>query len=103
MMSIVLLTIGWLAGWWLLWRVPALPGPTQVRAGAGSPADVAVVIPARNEASNVAELLRTLEAQTLRVAEVVVVDDESDDGTGAVARAAGATVVVSSGVPPTWA
>src|SRR5271169_931721 len=48
------------------------------------------VVPAYNEAGVVAESVRALTAASLRV---VVVDDGSTDGTGAAARAAGATVL----------
>ncbi|MGI9080305.1 MAG: glycosyltransferase [Acidimicrobiales bacterium] len=54
------------------------------------PLDVRVVIPARNEAATVADCVGHLAAQAT---EVVVVDDNSSDGTGEVAVAAGATVV----------
>lgn len=48
------------------------------------------VVPAYNEAGVVAESVRALTAASLRV---IVVDDGSTDGTGAAARAAGATVL----------
>jgi biofilm PGA synthesis N-glycosyltransferase PgaC len=47
---------------------------------------VTVVIAARNEASNIANLLNDLEHQTMPNFEVVVVDDHSDDDTAAIAR-----------------
>lgn len=67
---------------------PALQGP------AGS---VTVVVPARNEASNITRLLRSL-----RETPVVVVDDQSDDGTPELARAAGAEVISAGPLPPGW-
>jgi cellulose synthase/poly-beta-1,6-N-acetylglucosamine synthase-like glycosyltransferase len=51
------------------------------------------IIPAFNEAATVAETVRSLHAQTVAPAEVVVVDDCSTDATARFARAAGATVV----------
>jgi biofilm PGA synthesis N-glycosyltransferase PgaC len=51
------------------------------------------IVPAYNEAETVAETVRSLRAQTLTPAEIVVVDDCSTDGTAQVARAAGATVL----------
>ncbi|MFN2506177.1 MAG: glycosyltransferase family 2 protein [Acidimicrobiales bacterium] len=61
------------------------------------PIDVRVVIPARNEAENVAACVR---ATTGQATEVVVVDDASTDGTGAAAAGAGARVVTLNGEPP---
>lgn len=52
-----------------------------------------VIIPAYNEVENVGDTVRSLLAQTCPPKEVIVVDDGSTDGTGEVARAAGATVL----------
>jgi glycosyltransferase involved in cell wall biosynthesis len=59
--------------------------------------DVRVVIPARNEAAVVAACVAACAGQAT---EVVVVDDGSSDGTGAVAAGAGASVVRLDGDPP---
>jgi poly-beta-1,6-N-acetyl-D-glucosamine synthase len=56
-------------------------------------ARIAVIVPAYNEADHVADTVRSLRAQTIAPDEIVVVDDCSTDGTGDVARAAGATVI----------
>lgn len=63
---------------------------------------IAVVVPARDEAQRIGPLLeRVLGAAG--VDEVLVVDDESSDGTARIARAAGATVVVGGPLPDGWA
>ena len=54
--------------------------------------DVAVVIPARNEADRIRQTV-TAAAGLPGVGLVVVVDDGSRDGTGTVARGAGAVVL----------
>ncbi len=64
---------------------------------AASSIDVRVVIPARDEAGVIAGCVA---AVVSRATEVVVVDDGSSDGTGALASAAGATVVRLEGNPP---
>ena len=67
--------------------------------GAAPGAQVAVVIPARDEAETIGRAVASLRAQRcdppLRI---IVADDESSDGTGDLARRAGADVVVR--VPP---
>ncbi len=50
-------------------------------------------MPARNAERTLADALASIRAQTVAVAEIVVVDDGSSDATAAIARAAGATVV----------
>jgi glycosyl transferase family 2 len=64
-----------------------LPTPAQSQAG-----DVAVIIPARNEADRIAATV-TAAAALDGVGLVVVVDDGSTDGTGGLARQAGAVVL----------
>jgi hopene-associated glycosyltransferase HpnB len=85
----------------LFWRtsitLPTMPGHLE-----RWPSVVAVV-PARNEAAMLPETLPTLLAQDYPGAfRVVVVDDDSDDGTGELARSLGADVVESGGPPPGW-
>jgi glycosyltransferase involved in cell wall biosynthesis len=57
--------------------------------------DVSVVIPVRNGADSIGPLIESLERQTLARDrfEVIVVDNDSSDGTAGVARKAGAVVV----------
>ena len=95
------LVVGWLAAWWLLWRLPV---PRTLDAGVDvSLDDVAVVIPARDEADNLPTLLDSLDEARGAGAEVVVVDDHSSDATAAVASAGGARVVPAPDLPDGWA
>jgi biofilm PGA synthesis N-glycosyltransferase PgaC len=55
--------------------------------------DLAVIIPAYNEAESIADTVRSLQCQTLQPAEIIVVDDCSTDGTGDFARKCGVTVL----------
>ena len=61
-------------------------------AGAAVPdKDVLIVIPARNEGGTISALLQQLQAAGWR--DVLVINDQSSDDTGAIARAAGAHVL----------
>lgn len=67
---------------------------------------VAVVVPARDEAAVVGDALRSLLAQDYPDYRVVLVDDASTDGTGALARGLGGarlTVLDGAARPPGWA
>ena len=70
-------------------RVDAAPAPEPVRATALERAPVSVLIPTRNEESNLAKCL----ASVAWADEVVVVDSASNDRTPEIARAHGATLV----------
>jgi dolichol-phosphate mannosyltransferase len=61
-----------------------------------------VVVPARDEAGRIGRCLDALRADP-GVYEVVVVDDQSSDGTAAVAASLGARVVPGQPLPPGWA
>ncbi|MDX1994149.1 MAG: glycosyltransferase [bacterium] len=61
----------------------------KVNALSAQPAKVSVMIPARNEAAVIADTVRALLTQDYPNFEVLLLDDNSDDGTGALALAAG--------------
>ncbi|MFA1542612.1 glycosyltransferase [Actinomadura monticuli] len=65
------------------------------------PQPVSVVIPARDEESRIEDCLRPLLAAP-DVSEVIVVDDESRDGTAKLAARLGATVVHGAPLPDGW-
>ncbi len=92
--DVALVVVRLAIGIWLLWSLPRFG-----RLGSFDLDRVTVVVPARNEAAQLPRLLRSLSG--IR-AEVVVVDDDSTDGTPSVASSHGATVVSSSPLPDGW-
>jgi hopene-associated glycosyltransferase HpnB len=88
------------------WRAPVgLPG--RVPGGAADEArswpEVVAVVPARDEAEVLPRTLPTLVEQRYDGPfRVVVVDDDSADATGDIARAIGADVIRSDGPPAGW-
>jgi Glycosyltransferase like family 2 len=75
----------------LLARRGGRPVADATRAAAGG--DVAVLIPAHNEAAGIGATLRSVRAQLRAGDRVLVVADNCNDDTASVARAAGADVV----------
>lgn len=63
--------------------------------------EIVVLIPARNEAENLRRLLPAL-LEPNPALEVIVYDDESDDGTAKIAEELGARVVTATPLPPGW-
>ncbi len=82
-----------------LWRLPGTPIDDPEATGV---LDLAVVVPARDEAEALPGLLASLARQRRPAAEVVVVDDGSTDATAAVADAGGARVVSAPPRPAGW-
>ena len=81
------------------WReLRSLPSPS---ASAPAAAEVSIIIPARDEAENLPCLLTSVRSLASPVLEVIVVDDDSRDGTYEVALAGGAKAVTTR-VPPGW-
>jgi hopene-associated glycosyltransferase HpnB len=74
------------------------------------PPSIAIVVPARNEADSIAASVTTLTAQNYAALHLVLVDDDSDDGTAEVARQAAAaigaaerlTIVTNTSLPQGW-
>lgn len=87
-------------------RPPLTPVEAVPQGSGGSVADdvvsISVVVPARDEATRIGPLLAAL-VDAPGVVEVIVVDDESTDGTADVARAAGALVIGGTPLPTGWA
>lgn len=63
---------------------------------------VSVIIPARNEETRLPPLLASLRAQDYPDVEVIVVDDDSTDGTAALARTAGAITLTLTELADGW-
>lgn len=90
------MAVGWLLGVFYGWfafiglsNLFLMRRPPKAGALTEPVDEIAVLIPARNEAEN----LRALLPQLVGKAKVYVFDDESDDGTGEVAASLGATVI----------
>lgn len=97
--SVLVFLAGWLAGWVLLWPWRStLPHPTDA-----TRLPVAIVIPARNEAHNLAALLGSITPQLRTGDEIIVVDDHSQDATAEVAAANSVRVVAAPALPEGWA
>ena len=76
--------------------------PSWRRHGTPSWPRISIIVPARDEAPNLPRLLASLRALDPAPAEIIVVDDHSTDGTGDLARAAGALVISPPPLPAGW-
>lgn len=96
--ELVLALIGLLMTFVLFYRFPKLPRGADA---VFSP-PVTVVIPARNEQSNLPRLLAALRNQTFQPYEILVVDDASTDQTAEIARGFGVQVLTPPEKPEGW-
>ena len=89
----------WLMGFYFLWRIPTLLSNTEE---SPSSINLSVIIPARNEAPNISILLESLKWQTSQPAEIIVVNDHSNDATAEVAAKTGCRIIHSAPLPDGW-
>ena len=87
-LSLVVLLLALLPCLMVLRNLSLYRPPTEAERAAGADAKVSVLIPARDEARNIEAAVRAALAASEGVAavEVVVLDDHSEDGTGAIVR-----------------
>jgi hypothetical protein len=93
----VLLAVGWVTGWLLAGRRHSL----RTVVAPSKPADLSVIVPARDEELRLPHLLDGLEASVPSPTEVLVVDDGSTDATAFLAHQGGARVIAVE-PPPGW-
>lgn len=87
-----------LVGWFLLYAVPR-PLKNHKRL---DEMNVSIIIPARNEAKRLPNLLKSIESSKKFVKEWIVVDDHSTDETATIARQFGARVLSGEPLPKGW-
>ncbi len=86
---------------WRAWSTRELLTPLSDSTANPSFAAVTVLIPARNEAPVIAQTLNALRAQNMDL-RIIVIDDQSEDDTAAIAKQQGATVFVGTTPPTNW-
>ncbi len=98
----VVLALILVAGFLALGKIPFLKPATSSLKRGSVRASISVIIPARNEEKSLGFLLSSLDQQSLRPDEILVVDDHSEDGTREVAASFGVRVIPAPDLPPGW-
>lgn len=86
----------------LLWRTQAWRHPKNLQLDPQSLPKVSIIVPCRNEESNVSDLLYTLTSLKGINSEIILVDDDSTDQTVAIAKRFNIQVVHAPQKPPNW-
>lgn len=86
----------------LLWRTQGWRYPKNIKIDPKSLPKVSIIVPCRNEESNVSELLYTLISLKNINSEIILVDDDSTDQTVAIAKRFKIQVIHAPPKPPNW-
>lgn len=103
--SLVVIGLALLCGFLMLWRIPwAMKAGSDAGSNdmAESALSLSVIIPARNEINRLQPLLDSLAGQSYKSYELIVVDDQSTDGTDKMAAVAGARVLRTEDLSDRW-
>ena len=92
----------WFISWALFAKFKTVPKVPQSTRPQDSLPKISVIIPARDEESNLDRLLPSIFQQSFPVHEVLVINDQSSDGTASMAEKHGATVINGLPLPEGW-
>jgi glycosyltransferase involved in cell wall biosynthesis len=82
---------------------PLLQNPKRTGRNSKNSASISIIVPCRNEESNIGEFLEAATRLSPPALEIIVVDDHSTDSTSSIAKSyPGIIVVESPPLPPTW-
>ena len=98
--NIIVHAVFWLFGFFLLWKIPSCN--KYSRDSGESNLSISIIIPARDEEKNLDKLFNSLNNQSIRVKEVILVDDNSTDTTPDIGRKHNAKVISLKSLPKGW-
>jgi 4,4'-diaponeurosporenoate glycosyltransferase len=98
--NIIVHLIFWLFGFFILWKIPNCNKPSHDNKESNF--SISIIIPARNEEKNLENLFNTLNKQSVKVKEVILVDDNSTDKTPDIGLKYGAKVISLKTLPRGW-
>ncbi|MGM0367535.1 MAG: glycosyltransferase [Actinomycetota bacterium] len=98
--SIIIHAAFWLFGFYILWKIPNCNKSNGSNKGSGI--SISIIIPARNEKKNLENLFNSLSRQTIKVKEIILVDDNSTDKTPEIGRKHNAKVISLKSLPKGW-
>ena len=90
----------WLFGFWMLWKIPFCKNICIIKKN--SIFTFSIIIPARNEAKNLPNLLGSLQKVPASINEIIIVDDNSKDATLDIIKKYNVKVISLSDLPPGW-
>ena len=98
--NIIVHAVLWLFGFFILWKIPNCNKTNSD--DKENNFSISIIIPARNEEKNLENLFNSLNCQSVKVNEVILVDDSSTDKTPDIGRKYGAKVISLKTLPKGW-
>jgi len=98
--EIIIHSVFWLFGLFILWKIPGYNN--CCKKNTESNFSISVIIPARNEEKNLDNLFNSLSSQSVRVKEIILVNDNSTDSTPDIGRKYNARVIDLKSLPKGW-
>ena len=98
--NIIVHAVFWLSGFFILWKIPRC-NESKENINKNN-LSISVIIPARNEEKNLENLFNSLSKQSIKVKEVILVDDSSTDKTPDIGRKHNAKVISLKSLPKGW-
>ena len=98
--NIIIHLVFWLFGFFILWKIPRCnESKENINKNDLS---ISVIIPARNEENNLENLFNSLGNQSIKIQEIILVDDSSTDKTPDIGRKHNAKVISLKSLPKGW-
>ena len=98
--NIVLHAVFWLFGFFMLWKIPYCN--KYYLNNNETNFSISIIIPARNEEKKLNTLFDSLKNQSIKIKEVILVDDSSTDRTPDIGRKHNAKVISLKSLPKGW-
>ena len=98
--NIIVHAVFWLFGFFILWKIPKCnEAKDNINKNNLS---ISIIIPARNEEKNLDNLFNSLNNQTVKVKEIILVDDSSTDKTPLIGKKHNAKIISLKNLPKGW-
>ncbi|WP_096154559.1 MULTISPECIES: glycosyltransferase family 2 protein [Bacillus] len=101
-MFVVIGVVTVLLGWFLIASIPTFQDDRKNNVHTASLEELTIIIPARNEETNIKVLLESLLPYRNKIREILVMDDHSSDGTAEVAKMFHVDVISIPQLPKGW-
>lgn len=96
------LILGFIFFYYLFYKFPLLEDEKEVLDESLSNYSISIIIPARNEQSNLPNILEDLKKQDYKIHEIICVDDDSTDSTAEIIKKSGSKYLNIHSLPEGW-